>query len=76
MSQAENEIYRQEAKQYKKYSFKEKEVNNINMFKVLLGEKIYNSEIYISSELKDKIEGFNLVGFEFTEMWDSDVFKS
>lgn len=59
-----------------KYSFKEKEVNNVNMFKVLLGERIYNSEIYISSELKDKIEGFNLVGFEFTEMWDSDKFKS
>lgn len=55
-----------------KYSFKEEEIKNINMFKVLLNGRIHNSEIYISSELKEKIEEFNLVGFEFTEMWDSD----
>lgn len=56
-----------------KYSFKENEVNNINMFKILLNERICNTEIYISSELKEKIEEFNLVGFKITEMWDSET---
>jgi len=55
-----------------KYSFIENEMKNVCMFKVLLGEKIYNSETYISSELKEKIEGCDLVGFKFSEVWDSD----
>ena len=42
------------------------------MFKVLLNGRIYDSEIYVSSEIKEKIEEFNLIGFELTEMWDSD----
>lgn len=55
-----------------KYAFKKDVIKNINMFKVLLNGRIYDSEIYISSELKEKIEEFNLKGFKFTEMWDSD----
>lgn len=55
-----------------KYSFKENEVKNVNMFKVLLNKRIYNSEIYVSSELKERIEEFKLVGFKLTEMWDLD----
>ena len=38
------------------------------MFKVMLGEKIYNSEIFISNELKEKIEEAKLDGFEFVEI--------
>lgn len=55
-----------------KYSFKECEVDNVNMFKVLLYDRIYNSEIYISSKLKERIEELALIGFKFTEIWDSD----
>ena len=48
-----------------KYSFHENKIKKVNMFKVMLGEKIYNSEIFISNELKEKIEEAKLEGFEF-----------
>lgn len=53
-----------------KYAFKENEIEKLNMFKVLLNGKIHNSEIYISSYLKEKIDELKLEGFQFTKVWD------
>ena len=55
-----------------KYSFRTDAINNLHMFKVFLNGRIYDSEIYVSSELTERIEELNLAGFKFTEVWDSD----
>ncbi len=53
-----------------KYSFIENKVCNIPMFKVLLNDRIYSTEIYVTSEFKNKVEEAKLEGFKFIEVWE------
>ncbi len=56
-----------------KSSFIVSKIKGVNMFKVMLKEHIYLTEIYVSTEFKTKVEENHLTGFRFTEVWDSDV---
>ncbi len=55
-----------------KYSFLTDKIENLNMFKVLLNGKVYSTEIYVTEEMKNKVENEQLIGFKFELVWDSE----
>lgn len=55
-----------------KYSFIEEQIKGHNIFKVLLNNRIFSTEIYVTSEIKSKIEEFGLEGLKFIEIWKSN----
>ncbi|MBQ7944241.1 MAG: hypothetical protein IJ326_09300 [Lachnospiraceae bacterium] len=57
---------------FDKYSFLKEKIQNLHMFKVLLNGKIYSTEIYVTEELKEKVEMEQLIGFKFELVWDSE----
>lgn len=65
-----------------KYSFITNKIKGDNIFKVILNDRIFTTEIFVTSEFKTKVEENKLLGFKFVEVWDSeeiislDTFKS
>lgn len=57
---------------FDKYSFLEDEVKDKHIFKVLLNNKVYTTEIFVSETLKNIVEEHKLKGFKFIEVWDSE----
>lgn len=57
----------------KKYAFSLDKIRGENIFRVLLADKIYSTETYVTSEFKNIIESNNLKGFRFIEVWDSEL---
>lgn len=56
-----------------KFEFDFNIVQNEMIFKVYINGKIHPTVVFISDELKALIEQSELKGFEFIEVWDSEV---
>ena len=54
---------------FKKFAFKFDKVIGHHIFKI---PETLRADIFISDELKQKIENSGLKGFKFIEMWDSE----
>ena len=56
-----------------KYSFIPSKIKGINVFKIMLNGRIYPTEIFVTSEVKTRVEESKLLGFKFEEVWNSEV---
>lgn len=54
------------------YSFVTSKIQGFNMFKLMLNDRIYSTEIFVTSEFKTRVEENKLLGFKFVEVWDSN----
>lgn len=58
---------------YRKFVFKEKEVSNQFIFKIVEHEsKRVESDIFVTDQFRDIVLQSGLKGFEFIEVWDSE----
>ncbi len=56
----------------KEYAFLERIIKDIPIFKLRLNNKIYSTEIFVTSCFKERIEERKLTGFVFIKVWDSE----
>ncbi|MGG0238073.1 imm11 family protein [Bacillus rhizoplanae] len=56
-----------------KYSFIPQIVENENIFKVFLNKHVYSISVFVSDEFRNTILENDLKGFEFVEVWDSEL---
>ena len=57
--------------EYLTYSFIAERIENANIFKVLLNNRPYTTEIFVTSEFKSVVEQYGLTGITFIEVWHS-----
>ena len=55
-----------------KYSFVTRKLEGYNMFKLMLNDRIYSTEVFVTSEFKKRAEESKLIGFKFLEVWNSN----
>ncbi len=58
--------------EYLTYQFIREQLGDTNMFRVLLNNRPYTTDIFVTSKLKKAIEDNELTGIDFIEVWDSE----
>lgn len=58
---------------FKKYSFNPEMVKNEYIFKVYLLDRHYTTVVFVTEAFKKLVEKYNLEGFGFVEVWNSEV---
>lgn len=52
------------------YSFVTSKIEGYNMFKLMLNNRIYTTEVFVTSEFKKVVEESKLLGFKFQKVWE------